>query len=74
MTIVGDYFDRAYSAKSDTRSQFQMMIKDSGKRLFWLHKFRGIDITSKDQRQRLIDTFVNVAYLYYDKTVLSFNY
>ena len=42
--------------------------------LFWLHKFRGIDVTKQDQCQRLIDTFVNAVYLYDDKIVLTFNY
>jgi hypothetical protein len=42
--------------------------------LFWLHKFRGIDTTKREQRQRLIDTFVNAVYLYDDKLVLTFNY
>jgi len=34
MTVVGDFIDRAYSAKTDARPQFQKMIKDSAKRLF----------------------------------------
>jgi len=34
----------------------------------------GIDITQLEQRQRLIDTFVNAVYLYDDKIVLTFNY
>jgi len=42
--------------------------------MFWLHKFRGIDITQREQRQRLIDCFVNAIYLYDDKIVLTFNY
>ncbi|MCI9403409.1 MAG: recombinase family protein, partial [Oscillospiraceae bacterium] len=42
--------------------------------LFWLHRFRGIDISQPDQRQRLIDSFVNAIYLYDDKIVLTFNY
>ena len=42
--------------------------------MFWLHKFRGIDTTQLEQRQRLIDTFVNAIYLYDDKIVLTFNY
>ena len=42
--------------------------------LFWLHKFRGIDSSNKEQRQRLIDCFVNSVYLYDDKMVLTFNY
>jgi hypothetical protein len=42
--------------------------------LFWLHKFRGIDTSVREHRQRLIDTFVNTVYLYDDKIVLTFNY
>jgi hypothetical protein len=42
--------------------------------LFWLHKFRGIDTTKREQRQRLIDTFVNAVFVYDDKLVLTFNY
>ena len=42
--------------------------------MFWLHKFRGIDATKKEQRQRLIDIFVNAVYLYDDKIILTFNY
>jgi hypothetical protein len=42
--------------------------------LFWLHKFRGIDVSKREQRQRLIDTFVNAVYLYDDRIVLTFNY
>ena len=42
--------------------------------LFWLHKFRIIDTTKQDRRQRLIDTFVNAVYLYGDKIVLTCSY
>ena len=41
--------------------------------LFWLHKFRGFDASKQDQRQLLIDTFVNAIYLYDDRLVLMFN-
>ena len=41
--------------------------------MFWLHKFRGIDTSKQDQRQLLIDTFVNAVYLYDDRIVLMFN-
>lgn len=34
ITIFGTYVDRAYSAKTDNRPEFQRMIKDSGKHLF----------------------------------------
>ena len=41
--------------------------------LFWFHKFRGIDTSIREQRQLLIDTFVNAVYLYDDRIVLMFN-
>lgn len=34
ITILRHYIDRAFSAKTDNRSEFQNMIKDSGKKLF----------------------------------------
>ena len=34
MTIVGTYIDRALSAKTADRPEFQRMIKDSAKELF----------------------------------------
>jgi DNA invertase Pin-like site-specific DNA recombinase len=34
ITIIRHYIDRAYSAKTDKRPEFQNMIKDSNKRLF----------------------------------------
>ncbi len=33
-TVVKHYIDRAISAKTDNRPQFQQMIKDSDKKLF----------------------------------------
>jgi site-specific DNA recombinase len=42
--------------------------------IFWLYRFRKLDVTKQDQRQRLIDSFVNAVYLYDDKIVLIFNY
>ncbi len=34
VTILRHYIDRAFSAKTDNRPEFQNMVKDSGKRLF----------------------------------------
>lgn len=34
MTVLRHYIDRAFSAKTDNRPEFQNMIKDSGKKLF----------------------------------------
>lgn len=42
--------------------------------LFFLHRFRAIDTTNEEHRQRLIDSFVNAVYVYDDKIILTFNY
>ncbi len=34
ITILGTYIDRALSAKTDNRPEFQRMIKDSSKKMF----------------------------------------
>ncbi|NLS86237.1 MAG: recombinase family protein, partial [Ruminococcaceae bacterium] len=42
--------------------------------LLWLHQFREMDIANMEQRQRLIDSFVNAVYVYDDRLILTFNY
>ncbi|MEA4946982.1 MAG: hypothetical protein VB058_05395 [Oscillospiraceae bacterium] len=42
--------------------------------MFWLHRFRKLDVRQQSHRKMLIDTFVNAIYLYDDKMVLTFNY
>ena len=42
--------------------------------VYWITKFRGIDVNDLASRKRLIDSFVNSIYLYDDKIVFSFNY
>lgn len=42
--------------------------------LFWLHQFREMDIATMEQRQLLIDSFVNAVFVYDDRIVLTFNY
>ena len=41
---------------------------------FFLDQFKRTDTTDEDQRQRLIDSFVNAVYVFDDKIVLVFNY
>ena len=41
---------------------------------FWLLRFRKLDMSLKDQRQVLVDTFINAIYLYDDKVLITFNY
>ena len=41
---------------------------------FWLLRFRKLNMSQKDQRQTLVDTFINSIYLYDDKVLITFNY
>ena len=41
---------------------------------FWLLRFRKLDMSLRDQRQALVDTFINSIYLYDDKVLITFNY
>ena len=41
---------------------------------FWLLRFRKMDMTQPEQRQALVDTFINAIYLYDDKVLITFNY
>ena len=41
---------------------------------YWLCRFRDLDPTKQEHRQRLIDSFVNAVYVYDDKLLLTFNY
>ena len=34
ITVIGNYIDRALSAKTDNRPEFQKMIKDSYRKVF----------------------------------------
>ena len=39
---------------------------------FWLLRFRKLDMTQPEQRQALVDTFINAIYLYDDKVLITF--
>jgi len=39
-----------------------------------LYHYRNLDISTKEGKQRLIDSFVNSIYLYDDRYVITFNY
>ena len=41
---------------------------------FYLHKFRVLDISKKEHRKMLVDTFINAIFLYDDKIVITFNF
>lgn len=41
---------------------------------YWINKFKPIDLNNKEQKQRLINVFVNSIYVYDDKMLITFNY
>ena len=41
---------------------------------FGIEKFRQLDVSSLEGKQRLIDAFINAIYLYDDKITFAFNY
>lgn len=49
ITVIGSYIDRAMSAKTDARPDFQRMIKDSSKQLFEVVIVWKLDRFSRDR-------------------------
>ena len=41
---------------------------------FWFERMAKYDITKKEHRQRLIDTFINAVFLYDDLILITFNH
>ena len=83
------YYESTPSAKQrldeseESKSQFEISIlqEEMHKPMltreqiaFFIYRFRKFDVTKREQRQRLIDSFVNAVYLYEDKIILTFNY
>jgi hypothetical protein len=71
--------DELEAAKSDLEVKIlqEEMKKPVLKReqvVFWIKRFRKLDVSDAEQRQRLIDSFVNAVYLYDDRLVVTFNY
>ena len=52
ITVVGSYIDRALSAKTADRPEFQRMIKDSAKGLFEIVLVWKLDRFSRDRYDR----------------------
>ena len=69
--IIDTYIDRAMSAKTDNRPDFQKMIKDSAKQQFETVK---VDASKPENRRRLVDSFVNSIILYDDRIEFYFNF
>ena len=56
------------------QEQMQKPLLTREQLTFWICRFRNADVTKQDQRQRLIDIFINSVYIYDDHAVITFNY
>ena len=56
------------------KAQIESPILSRDEISFFMYQFRNTDIANEQERQRLIDCFVNAVYVYDDKIVLTFNY
>jgi hypothetical protein len=56
------------------QEQIQKPLLTREQLTFWISRFRNTDVTSQEQRQRLIDIFVNSVYVFDDHAVITFNY
>ena len=60
MVIIEEQIQRPFLTKNQIR--------------FGIEKFKKLDLSTKDGKQRLIDGFINAIYLYDDKITFTLNY
>ena len=51
--------------------QAQILTKDQVK--FWLSKMSTLNLAEQDNKQRIIDTFINSIYVHDDRIIVNFN-
>lgn len=55
------------------REEIQAQILTSEQVKFWLSKMIDLNLSSQDNRLRIIDTFVNSIYVHDDRVIINFN-
>jgi hypothetical protein len=55
------------------REEIQTQILTREQVEFWLKNMARLNLLSNDNKQRIIDTFVNSIYVYDDKLIINFN-
>ncbi len=58
LTVIGTYIDRAFSAKTDDRPEFQRMIKDSAKHLFEVVLVWKLDRFARSRTDSAMNKFI----------------
>ena len=72
--VVSNYFQNTYGSFFLFEKRPYIVLFFTQIYVQSLHRFRTLDISILEHRQKLIDSFVNAIYLYDDKIVLTFNY
>ena len=57
-----------------TKERIERPVLSKEQIKYWICKFKLTDLSNEDQKQRLIDVFVNAMYVYDDKMLITFNY
>ncbi len=65
---------KADTENAITAARIESRLVSRGEIIYFLHRFRNTDVTDEQERQRLIDCFVNAVHVYSDRIVLTFNY
>ncbi len=55
------------------REEIQDQILSRSQVEFWLSKMVSLDLANNDNKQRIVDTFINSIYVYDDKAVINYN-
>lgn len=55
------------------REEIKSAVLSREQILFWLHKMKDSDILNEENRERIVDTFINSIYVYDDKVVINYN-
>ena len=55
------------------REEIQAQVLTKEQATFWLQRMADFDLTDNDNKQRIVDTFINSIYLYDDRLVINFN-
>lgn len=55
------------------REEIKSAVLSKEQILFWLTKMKDSDILNEENRERIIDTFINSIYVYDDKVVINYN-
>ena len=56
------------------REEMQQPVYSRADIVYWLCRFRGLNVENLDERRRLIDSFVNSVTIFDDHILIAFNY